>query len=256
MKRTTALLAALLCLAMAVQAQQKKSKFFAQLTGGPSFPLGKFADKSYRFAEDNNQPEGLAKTGLSIQALVGYHLNETAGLLFLSGYSEHAQKASGFDEYLKQSILSAGLATSKVDVKTTSWKIVKLMAGGFLNTPLTSEKDLVLVTKVTVGACKTAVPEYSFKGYVTDGVTTFSGTFNKTSLSWAFCYQVNMGLKYKLNDKLHLLLDVNSFNATPQKEYTFNPPPNPNGPQSPMRQQKVKYKMAKLNTLVGIGFDF
>jgi hypothetical protein len=28
--------------------------------------------------------------------------------------------------------------------------------------------------------------------------------FDKTSLPWAFCYQVSVGLKYKLNNKLHV----------------------------------------------------
>jgi hypothetical protein len=256
MKKLPALLTGFLFISTLLQAQQKQAKFFAQLSGGPSFPLGKFADKSYTFAVNNNEPEGLAKTGLSLQASLGYHLSKTAGLLFLSGYSEHAQEASGYKEYMKQVILSAGLITNNVDVKTTSWKIVKLMAGGFLNTPLTSDEDLVLVTKVTVGACKTAIPEYSFKGYVTDGITTFGGTFNKTSLSWAFCYQVSMGLKYKLNNRLHLLLDVNSFNATAKKEYTFDPPPSPNGTPNGITYQKVKYKLAELNALVGIGVNF
>lgn len=256
MKKLLVLLTSFLFATIILQAQQKLPKFFAQLSVGPSFPLGKFADKSYTFAVNNDEPEGLAKTGLSIQASSGYHLSKTAGLLFLSGYSEHAQKASGYNEYIKQVILSAGVMTSKVDVNTTSWKIVKLMAGGFLNTPLTPDEDLVLVTKITAGVCKTAVPEYNFKGHVTDGITTFSGTFNKTSLSWAFCYQVSMGLKYKLNDRLHLLLDVNSFNATLKKEYTFDPPPYPNGNPNLNTYQKVKYKLAELNALIGIGMNF
>jgi hypothetical protein len=256
MKKITTLLTAFLLLSIVLHAQKKEPKCFVEINVGPSIPIGKFAEKSYKHVTEDNQPAGLAKTGLSAQISLGYYLNESFGLLLMPGYSVHAQDASGYEEYMKLQYISSGRLTSRVDVETQSWKIVKLMAGGFLVTPLTSAKDLVLLTKLTTGVCKTAVPEYSYQAYDHNGMMYPGGKTGETSLSWAFCYQVSAGLKYKLNNKLHLLIDVNSFNATPHKEYTFNPPPLPNGDLPPPRTEKVKFKLAEVNLLAGIGFQF
>jgi hypothetical protein len=255
MKKSVSLLTGFLFLTFVLHAQEKQPKFFAELAVGPSFPIGKFADKSYKSLTEDNQPAGLAKTGISEQIFLGYYLNESIGLLLAPGYSVHAQDGSGYSEYLKQAVsVAGGVPTSRVDVDPKSWKILKLMAGGFVVTPLTSSENLVLVTKLTAGACKTAVPGYSFKAYDQSGMVYGSGTTDKTSLSWAFCYQVSVGMKYKLNNKLHVLLDVNSFNATAEKEYTFTFPFSPN-PVAP-RTEKVKFKLAEVNVLAGIGINF
>lgn len=256
MKKQLITASCFLLMSCILHAQKEQSKCFVELSVGPSIPIGKFADKPYKHVTEDNQPAGLAKTGVSAQGSFGYYLNESLGLLLTSGYSVHAQDASGYEEYMKQSYISSGRLTSRVDVETQSWKIAKLMAGGFLINPLTSAEDLVLFTKLTVGVCKTAVPEYSYQAYDQNEMIYAGGKTEKTPLSWAFCYQVSMGLKYKLNNKLHLLIDVNSFNATPQKEYTFNPPPLPNGDYPPPRTEKIKYKLAEVNVLAGIGFQF
>jgi hypothetical protein len=46
MKKLLILLISSLFTTIALQAQQKQSKFFAQLSGGSSFALGKFGDKT------------------------------------------------------------------------------------------------------------------------------------------------------------------------------------------------------------------
>jgi hypothetical protein len=255
MKKQLITASCFLLISCILHAQKEQSKCFVELSVGPSIPIGKFADKPYKGLTDDNQPAGLAKTGVSAQGSFGYYLNESFGLLLTSGYSVHAQDASGYEEYMKQSYISSGRLTSRVDVETQSWKIVKLMAGGFLVTPLTSAEDLVLFTKLTAGVCKTAVPEYSYQAYDQNGMYAVGKT-EKTSLSGAFCYQVSVGLKYKLNKKLHLLIDVNSFNATPQKEYTFNSFTFPNGDTVPARTEKIKYKLAEVNVLAGVGLSF
>jgi len=256
MKKILTLLAGTLLAAVSLQAQQKQSKFFAQLSVGPSFPIGKFADKTYKGLPDETEPAGLAKLGLNTQLTIGYSLNDNFGLLFSPAYSVHAQDAQGYKDFVKASVYGAGVTTtSDPTLEAKSWQLLKLMAGGFMVTPLTAENKLVLVTKVAIGACKTAIPEYSFKGHG-QGITTYSGKFNKTSLPWAFAYQISMGLKYKLKDKMHLLFDVNSFNSTPQKEVTYaRPLPTSAGPSTP-QQIKVKYKLAEVNALVGVGIDF
>jgi hypothetical protein len=199
---------------------------------------------------EGEQPAGLAKLGFNTQLTLGYYVKENAGLLFSPAYSIHKQDASGYEDFYKENSNTGGGMPSKVEAATNSWKIVKLMAGGFLITPLTSEEELVLVTKVTIGACKTAVPGYSITTYGPTGAISGTSTTNKISLPWAFCYQVSMGLKYNLTGKLHVLLDVNSFNGTPQKKYDLV------NPVSGQNSEKVKYKLAEVNALLGIGISF
>jgi hypothetical protein len=69
-----------------------------------------------------------------------------------------------------------------------------------------------------------------------------------------------MTLDYKLTRKVHLLLDVNSFNSTAKKTfhytiYSAGPTP-PLG--TPINEITVnnKYKQAAVNVLAGIGLSF
>jgi hypothetical protein len=251
MKKNSVLLTGFLLFAIVLHAQKKDHRLVAEISLGPSLPIGKFGNKS--FGSEYHEPSGFAKTGFNAQVSLGYYLNESFGILLLPSYSVHVQDRSGLQAFMKEVYLSMGLRTSRVDVDPQSWKIVKLMAGGFFVTPLTAAEDLVLQTKLTAGACKTAIPALSYTGYDADNEMPYPGKMGKTSLSWAFCYQVSVGLKYNLNNKLHLLLDVNSFNATPKKDYFFTSA-DPRTPDP--GQQTVKYKLAEVNALVGVGLSF
>jgi hypothetical protein len=56
-----------------------------------------------------------------------------------------------------------------------------------------------------------------------------------------------------LNNKLHVLLDINSFNAAAQKVDTYNPLfPVP----GPTYSEKRKFRLASVNVMAGIGFTF
>jgi len=255
MKKLLILLTGFLTAAITLHAQQKHSKFFAQLSVGPSFALGKFGNKAYD-GFNNADPSGNAKTGLAGQLSLGYYLNESFGVLLLPGYSVHKTDHSKFEESLKGTHTSD--PSYQVSIKTDRWKLIKLMAGGFFVTPLTESSKLALVTKLTAGVCKTDLPGYSYSEIAMNGGFRSWATQGKVSLPWAFCYQVSVGLKYKLKDKLHVLFDINSFNSTPQKEqtiYTFSTTPL-GAPVLTPEKKMVKYKLAELNTLVGIGFDF
>jgi hypothetical protein len=91
----------------------------------------------------------------------------------------------------------------------------------FFVTPLNESSKLAVVTKLTAGVCKTDFPGYSYSDISNNGMNRSSTSQKKISLPWTFCYQVSVGLKYKLKNNLHLLFDINSFNSTPSKEMTF-----------------------------------
>jgi hypothetical protein len=257
MKNKLALLTGFLFCATIVYSQQKERKFLAELSLGPSFPLGKFAQKTYD-GKDVNYP-GFAKTGFNGQLSIGYHLNETFGVLLAGGYSIHAQDEKAYESQIK----SENDQVARADVNAKSWKIAKVMAGGFFVSSLSDDDRLVLQTRITAGVCKSAIPEFSVVDYGSSGVWTASGKTGKVALPWTFCYQVSVGLKYKLNNKLHLLFDINSFNATAQKEYFsfINVPETAtfgSGPVDMTSQSnyKKKFKLAEVNALAGIGIDF
>src|SRR5688572_18078112 len=97
MKKTTTLLTGFLLLTIVLHAQKKQSKFFTELAVGPSFPIGRFASTEYK---DNEVP-GFAKTGLSAQLSVGYYLNESIGVMLLSGYTVHPQDEDAYKNDLE-----------------------------------------------------------------------------------------------------------------------------------------------------------
>jgi hypothetical protein len=258
MKKIAALLASFLLLTIALHAQKKQPAFFAEFGVGPSFPIGNFSKKTYN-GTDNNLP-GFATTGLGVNLSFGYHLNESVGLLLSGGYSINPQDEQAYVDYFKSN--NSNIYTASVDAK--SWKIAKLMAGGFLVTPLTSAEDLVLRTKLTAGVCKTAIPElkYGFSGENNNLGSIWwreYGYQGKTALPWTFCYQVSVGLKYTLNKKLYALFDISSFNATAEKENYFyystgvSVGTGPNGTNTP---PKRKFKLATVNAQAGIGLSF
>jgi hypothetical protein len=244
----TLLLTVALMVVSGVNAQERTSKLFAEISLGPSFPIGQFAERSYDDLFARDQP-GMATARLATAVTLGYYIKDNAGVLLTAGYSTNKQKPAGLEEYIKRNFY---VDATDVDVEAEDWKVLKIMAGGFLVTPLTEDK-LNLVTKISAGICKTAVPEYSWRAYHATGPAFAGGTSEEVKLPTAFCYQISLGLQYKLNDRLHLLFDINSFNATATREA---PPqqgaPAPGMPAIPDR----KYKLGSVNALLGVGVSF
>jgi hypothetical protein len=251
MKKTTTLLTGFLLLTIVLQAQKKQPRFLTEVAIGPSFPIGMFAEKSFN-KDDYNDIPGFAKPGLAAHLSVGYYLNRSVGLLISSGYSVHPQDEEGHKDNIER--ILPGLTVTELDAK--SWKTVKLMAGGFVVTPLTSEGELVLLTKLTAGVSKTAVPQISYYGVARDGTYPSSDNDAKMTLPWSFCYQVSLALEYKLSQNLYVLLDINSFNTTAKKKFVYHVDPNPASPDPQIVTVKNKYKQATVNTMAGIGLRF
>jgi hypothetical protein len=249
MKKTSTLLSGFLLLTIILHAQKKQTKFLTELSIGPSFPIGRFAEESYN---DKNEVPGFAKTGLAAHLSIGYYLRENAGVLLSTGLSSHPQDQDAFRKQIESGL--SGVTLTHLELK--NWKTVKLMGGGFVVTPLTSEGELVLLTKLTAGVSQITIPKREFWGSNQDGTTTIRSVANDGSLPWSFCYQVSLSLQYKLNRSLYALLDINSFNTTAKREFTFTF--DPNSPPSPGQTVvvKYKYKQATVNALLGIGVRF
>ena len=247
MKKTTALLAGFLCLAIVLQAQKKQPKFLAELTAGPSIPIGKFASTS----NANNKASGYAKPGWGGQLSLGYYLNRSFGLLLSTGYTTHQQDQQARKDVLK----SRGNTVVRID--SENWKALNVMAGGFFITPLTSGSKLRLFTKLTAGVCETGIPREQWFGYSNTGRPAYYYD-EKITMCWAFCYQGSVGLQYKLNQKWYVLLDASYFNAIPKQEVTYYVSSRPVaqvGPTGRYVTEVNKYELSTINALVGIGIN-
>ncbi|THU34147.1 hypothetical protein FAM09_24300 [Niastella caeni] len=249
MKKTSTLLTGFLFLSIILQAQKKQSKFFTQLAVGPSFPIGRFAETSYK---GENEVPGFAKTGIGAHLSLGYYLNKSFGLLLSSGYTIHEQDEQAYRDYFNG--FFSGITVRQMEAK--SWKTAKVMAGGFLVTPLTSESELVLRTKLTAGLAKTAVPKIWWWGADQSGMSTAGANNEKVPLPWSFCYQVSAALEYKVSRNWHVLLDISSFNTKATNEFSYTIIPNPPGGPVQMVTVKNKYKQATVNVMAGIGVSF
>jgi len=246
MKKTTALLAGFLCLAIVLQAQKKQPKFLAELTAGPSIPIGKFASTS----NANNKASGYAKPGWGGQLSLGYYLNRSFGLLLSTGYTTHQQ-----DQQARKDVYtSRGYRVVRID--SENWKALNVMAGVFFVTPLTAGSKLCLITKLTAGVCETGIPREQWSGYSNTGpVYSYN---EKIIMPWAFCYQGSVGLQYKFNQKWYVLLDASYFNATPKQEITYSVsslPAAQGGLAGRIVTEVNKYELSAINALVGIGIN-
>jgi len=190
----------------------------------------------------------MAKTGMAANVTLGYYIKENVGLLLTGGYSTYKQNPEGLEEYIKRNFY---VSATDVDVNADDWKLLKVMVGGFYITPITENK-LNLVTKISAGILKTTVPAFSWRAYTATGPAFAGGEDDEVKLPTSFCYQISLGLQYKLNDKFHLLFDLNSFNATA----TDKAPPQPigNPPGIPTIPDK-KYKFGSVNALIGVGVN-
>src|SRR5690242_9472384 len=99
MKKLLILLTVSLFATIALQAQEKQTKLFTELSIGPSFPIGRFAATS---TNSGDKVAGYAKPGLGAQLSAGYHLNNPFGLLVSVGYATHPQNKQARTEDLKR----------------------------------------------------------------------------------------------------------------------------------------------------------
>jgi len=248
MKKSLGLITGLLVSFCSLHAQRPPSKIFAEVSIGPSFPLGQFAEKSFPGIEEKDQP-GMASVGVNANVTGGYYVKENIGVLLSVGYSTYKQKTEGYSHYFKRNWY---LNATEVTVEADHWKMLKVMAGGFLVTPI-SEDKINLVTKLSAGILKTDVPKYSWEAYAATGSAFAGGEMEKEKLSATFCYQISLGLQFKMNERVHLLFDINSFNAAATKDAPAQIGiPIPGVPSMPDR----KYKFGSVNALLGVGLNF
>lgn len=207
--------------AQSPMAKKQQSRWFAGLTAGPSFPLGKFAAK-----DPYDVQAGLAKTGPALQLTAGYFFHPRLGAMFLAGGQINPQDAEAYGRFIKGQYG----ATSRYSVHTRNWNMLRLMAGPVFELPLSPQGPVALRVKLLAGVLKTSMPGYSYTvttyyvatgptGSPVGGSSTSSQTFSSTSLPWAFSYQAEAGVRWRLTRQIDLVGNVGWLHAQPVRKY-------------------------------------
>ncbi|HEX2846886.1 MAG TPA: hypothetical protein VHN59_10085 [Chitinophagaceae bacterium] len=232
-------------------AQSKDHPFIVSLTGGLSFPLGRFADNNVATLSTESSMIGAAGTGWNANIQVDYRLKAHFGIALTGGVSEYKRDGSIFAKYYEL------LYGNKSAVDSKQWRVVKVLAGPTYTATLS--KKLSFRSGLSAGIVKTAIPGYSFTIRDPMGEILLERTADKAKMPAAFAYQVNVGLGYELKQTVLLLFDMNYFAATVTDDRTPSmgrpviPTPNP---QPAYSQAEEKYKLSAFSATLGIGFRF
>lgn len=231
-------------------AQNKKLRYFTEGAIGPTFPTGKFANKSYNGSFLSNT-DGLAKTGVAANLSIGFHLKNNYGALLCFGISQNKQDANSFDRYLKNTY-GSNINTS---IKANNWNVFKIMAGGFFAAPFSPASKFSFQAKVLAGLFKTNIPGLGYTYSSTDNSVPIIGnlSFAKVSLLWSFCYQVNAGIKYQFTQKFYLVSEFGYFGGTSNYKYMYNP--NFPMPGNLVTGEK-KIALSSIQLMAGAGINF
>jgi len=100
------------------------------------------------------------------------------------------------------------------------------MAGPVVDLPLSSRGPVALRIKLLAGVLKTSLPGYSYTASVPPGssFSGFSGYYRTNSpigLPWAFSYQAEAGIRWRLTRQIDLVGNAGWFHAQPVHKYNF-----------------------------------
>ncbi len=235
-------------------AQSTHHPFTVSLTGGPSFPLDRFADKN---SNDWNTSEvdkaGAAQTGWSGSLQLSYQLDTHFGIALTAGINQYKRDGEALRKYYDLfSSYSGGV--SVMDAK--KWNVLKVLAGPTYTTAIS--KKLLFQSGVSAGIGKTAIPGFNYAKYDSGGNPMMLSTNSKVKMPAAFAYQVNAGLGYKLSQTFLLLFDMSYFDATATHKYTYflSGPTFPDPGIDLANEVKDKYKLSAFSATLGIGLRF
>ena len=204
-----------------LRAQQ--SPWSISVTGGVSFPVGKFAGKNF-----DDTTESFARLGPALNLLLQYRLNPQFGW---------AVSFTGQENYVDINSMAQQAAPPNTDttvshtnVSSGSWMIGKIMTGPTLSLPLGTKKKWYFTARLMAGVLRTAEPKlaigigtiYTIQGggNVTagyGGYTALTGSYSsqgKISLPWTVAYLGSAGILYPINARWSFRVDIDYSTAT------------------------------------------
>lgn len=235
-------LTTLSCLFLLINCLSAQEKFSASLTGGASFPTGRFANKVNTMPTGLATVDGGATTGWNGNLQLGAAITPHTWATITVGLSGFKRSNQSFEEYLELIYGNTAVADAG------SWKVLKVLAGPSFRLPF--GKKLTIRPAASAGIAKTAIPAYSFSTYNQGGNPLMTATQTKTRMPATFAYELGLGFGYKIAKQLNLLADFDFFGARAKYEFTpFSP-----GGSAPSR--KYEYALNNYSISAGVEFSF
>jgi hypothetical protein len=210
--KKTFLLMFLLLAVVVGQAQDKFSHWSMGLSAGPAFPVGGYADKSSTVGLGSGA--GHAKTGFSAEIYGLYRFDRHFGAALLAGGQENAIGSPA------NQLLNPGF--NGIVTHNYNWKIGRILGGAVFDQPLSAQGRFSLRVRLLAGMLKTGIPGYSYTLYgLGNGTTIGGGKASNIAMPWAFAYQADAGLTYKLSRGLSLVANTGYAGASPALTYHY-----------------------------------
>lgn len=254
-------------------AQSGHRKSYLEITAGPSFPVGAYAEKDI-----TNSASGFARTGQVLKftytRLVKKHFGFAATV--------HGQRNALNTKALEGSFSQAQMLQPTVVISPSlnpapaivtygnypdwkfekeSWWLGSLLLGGYGQFALEQAGKLMLTAKTMMGAVYAYAPE--IKG-ISASEKAMARITQSSGSAFGFAYSVAGGAKYKLTDKLSLNTQVEYFGTNKIRfqdiKGTFTTSHLVNGTPAWWSTSSVtedgKLTIGSMNVLVGIGLSW
>ena len=158
---------------------EKKYKFFAALTGGPSMPVGPFGSSS---VTSSSSESGFAEFGYNINLHTGYQFGTNYGLASTIFYSRYKLDVAALTK-LFQDVLPPNTS-----IGADHWQYYGILAGPMGTVALT--RNVSLDVKVLAGIARANFPVFEF-----------ANTQSQEKWTNAFAWQSGTNLRYNFTPK-------------------------------------------------------
>lgn len=241
------LLILLMLLAIQHGNAQDDKRYAVSLGIGPSFPMGKFAQKTN---DSSSSVNGSAKNGVAIRVEGSYHFKHSRFSLAISAHWQQNKRDNGV---LEKSLKKAYPNSSHISADAKAWHVWKLLAGPFIEMPVAANGKTSLIGSLQLGMLKTNVPGFSFSVY-NSGMSNpvAGGTMSDQNMPASFCFMADAGIQHHINHNIFLLLNVQLDHANPDHTFSYDPSP----PSSNRVTVTQHYNITSLNVLAAIGTTF
>ncbi len=185
------------------------SHWLIGLTVGPAIPVCSFSIRNTQ-----NFEAGYAKTGFAAELSGTYFFNTAFGVALSAARQENAV-GNPKDQLIPPSPPTPNYLVypPPVIIHNQAWKITRVQAGPVFNIALAA-RSLSLQLRALAGILKTAQPGFQYSDKQNGRLAPSSGGTAAISLPWAFCYQSDIGLNWKLSRHLALIAKAGYTGST------------------------------------------
>jgi len=200
---------------------QMNKKFSLALSAGPSFPVGPFAS-----TDTNSTIAGFAKTGINVNAHLGYQVSEYVGLASTFMYTNHSLDITKFGE----------------GVGANHWQYYGVVVGPYVTIPV--GENATFNVKALGGITNANSPSLKYNGTV----------IVKEDWSSAFAMQAGVDYRYNFGNNMYFLTNLDYNYMKPK--FTLQVEGGGEIPDLPRNSESSYQQISALNLNMGLGIKF